>query len=193
MPGQRAMIHADWSLAVYHLGDPHRALALAEKSLLLAQKSQNPPAMAQAFNILGILERVEGNPEGAIEYLQRSLEIARSQEDIGSQAAALNNLARVYADSDRLEQAIQLSEQALELCIQRGDRHREAALHNNLADLYHTLGNHDLTMDHLQRAVVLFAEVEGWGEVQGEKSTSSKMMSPGEVERLPEIWKLSEW
>ena len=192
-PGQRAMIYADWSLAVHRQGDTQRALELAERSLELAQTSQTLLAAAQAYNILGILERVNGNPKQAIEHLQRSLEIASSLADIGSQAAAMNNLAKVYADTGQPEQAIQLSEQALALCIQRGDRHRAAALHNNLADLFHAAGNQEKTMEHLRQAVVIFAEIEGWGEVHSAAHLTGQASQTAATERLPEVWKLSEW
>ena len=57
-----------------------------------------------------------------------------------------------------------------------GDRHRQAALENNLADLLRAEGRRDEAMEHLKRAVALFAEIGG---------------QPGVPE--PEIWKLVEW
>ncbi len=56
-----------------------------------------------------------------------------------------------------------------------GDRHREAALHNNIADLLRASGATQQAMDHLKRAVAIFAEV---GE-------------PGVLS--PEVWKLVDW
>ena len=69
-----------------------------------------------------------------------------------------------------------LTSRALELCSEQGDRHREAALHNNLADLLHQSGREPESMEHLKRAVTIFAEVgDGEGGMQ------------------PEVWKLVEW
>ena len=70
----------------------------------------------------------------------------------------------------------QLTEQALALCVAQGDRHREAALENNLADLLHAAGRPEEAMEHLKRAVAIFAEV-----------------GADEATRLPEIWKLVAW
>ena len=53
---------------------------------------------------------------------------------------------------------------------------RGCAAKHVLADLLHASGRHDEALDHLRRAVALFAEVGG---------------HPGELE--PEIWKLVEW
>ena len=89
--------------------------------------------------------------------------------------AALNNLALAHRATGQLEAAIAYTRTALALCARQGDRHREAALHNNLADLLHLDGQPTEAMDHLKRAVAIFAEV---GE-------------PGTLE--PEIWKLVSW
>jgi tetratricopeptide (TPR) repeat protein len=74
------------------------------------------------------------------------------------------------------ETAITLLEEALAECRRTGETHLEAAVENNLADQLHAVGRADEAMDHLRRAVALFAEVGG---------------RPGELE--PEIWKLVAW
>jgi hypothetical protein len=71
--------------------------------------------------------------------------------------------------------AIRLTRSALDGCALLGDRHREAALHNNLADLLHITGETDQAMEHLKRAVSLFADV---GADEGPQ---------------PEVWKLVQW
>ena len=101
---------------------------------------------------------------------------ARGFADPGVRIAALNTLALVCADGGDPDRAIALTREALILCERQGDRHRQAALENNLADLLQATGQPDEALDHLKRAVTLFAEVGG---------------RPGELE--PEIWKLVEW
>lgn len=81
--------------------------------------------------------------------------------------------APVLADRDR---APVLAGEALALCAALGDRHRDAALENNLADLHHAAGRGDAAMEHLKRAVALFAQV-----------------GADERTRLPEVWKLVSW
>lgn len=107
--------------------------------------------------------------------LRASLALAEQVDDPGAQVAALNNLALTYRDSGEREMAIALTRRALDRCTVLGDRHREAALHNNLADLLHASSAPDEAMQHLKRAVALFAEV---GAAQGPQ---------------PEIWKLVRW
>jgi tetratricopeptide (TPR) repeat protein len=88
----------------------------------------------------------------------------------------MNSLALVEADLGRRDRAIDLVREALALCERQGDRHRQAALENNLADLLRADGRADEGMEHLKRAVAIFADIGG---------------QPDELR--PEIWKLIEW
>lgn len=89
--------------------------------------------------------------------------------------AALNNLTLVHGTGSETDRAIELTGEALGLCTSVGDRHREAAMRNNLADPLHAGGREEEPMEHLKRAVAIFAEIGEDGALQ------------------PEIWKLSEW
>jgi len=71
---------------------------------------------------------------------------------------------------------MELIREALALCERQGDRHRQAALENNLADLLRADGRREEAMEHLKRAVAIFADIGGGAGVPE-----------------PEIWKLVEW
>lgn len=171
-----APLFADWSRTAHDQGQAGRALELAQRSMDLAKKTGEQRALAQAYNILGILARSQDQPEVAIRHLELSLENARSIHDLATQTAALNNLAQVYEHQQDMARAIILVQSALELCTQQGDRHRQAALLNHLADLYHAAGQPELAMENLKKAVVLFSEIGHKAETQ-----------------QPEIWMLTEW
>jgi DNA-binding SARP family transcriptional activator len=176
-PATLSRIYADWSRTAHRQGQAERAGKMAFQALELAQAAADATALAQAYNVMGILARARGDLYEAISRLEGSLDVARRAGVPGAQIAALNNLALVYADQDELDSAIARGCQALELCVSLGDRHREAALHNNIADLYHAAGREEEAMSHLKQAVVIFAEI---GDGRGERVS-------------PEIWKLSEW
>jgi tetratricopeptide (TPR) repeat protein len=180
--GIQARLLADWSLTAHHRGQPAQALDLAQQALALAQAANDPRALAQAHNILGILASGQADLATAQTHLQRSLALAESLGDVGGQVAALNNLALAFGANNQLPEAIALTERALSLCLSQGDRHREAALHNNLADLLHTAGQAEAAMAHLKLAVTLFAEI-------GVDSLAQN--APRQWQ--PEIWKLTEW
>ena len=172
-PALRVHVQIDLAATLHQAGDSERAGALAGEALALALASADPRGQAQAHNLLGVLARGGADLGGAAAHLEHSLELARELGDDAAQAAALNNLALVRHDADELEQARELTRLALDLCVATGDRHREAALENNLADIDRAAGDGEASMEHLKRAVSIFAEVEA-----------------DDATRMPEIWKL---
>ncbi len=167
------------------LGDEGGALRLAEQAFDLCADHDDPIGLARAEALLGMLARRSGDVDAARRHLSAALTAvddadrhARMDEppDPGVRIATLNTLALVEADAGDLDAAEHLTRDALTRCERQGDRHRQAALENNLADLLHAQGREADSMEHLKRAVALFAEIGG---------------RPGELE--PEVWKLVEW
>jgi DNA-binding SARP family transcriptional activator len=177
VPGRRARLLADWSLAVHRLGRTDEAIRLAEEALRLAEGADDLQALAQTHNILGVLAKGGGELETARRHLERSMGLAELLGDIPAQVAALNNLSLVLGAAGASEEGVELLQRALAVGKSQEDRHREAALHNNLADLLRAAGRHEEAMSHLKEAVGLFAEIGADEE------------SPMQ----PEIWKLVEW
>ncbi len=174
--GERAKVYADWSLAAHHRGQIVQALNLAQQALNLAKSAQDTRALAQVYNILGILTSKQEKPEEAQHHLEQSLALAEELNDLSVRIAVLNNLALVCKSHGDIERAISLTQDALVLCESQGDRHREAALYSNLADLFHAIGNSEAAMSYLKQSVSIFAEIG---------------VEVGTMR--PEIWKLVEW
>ena len=186
-PRTRAEILVERGAIAQRQDDPEGAEALAREALSLGERSADPVTIARAADLLGIVARSRGDLTVAREVLERAIIAAdlvdsRARADGAAIAdpsiriAALNTLALVRADSGDRDGAIAMTREALLLCERYGDRHRQAALENNLADLLHADGRADEAMEHLKRAVALFAEVGG---------------RPGELR--PDVWKLVEW
>jgi len=174
--GSRARVYADWSLTEHREGHDQRSCELIDLALKDAQSADDPRALAQSHNILGILARAEGDGDTAKKYLAQSLEFAELLDDPEARAAALNNLALALANHSELEEAVRLEQEALQISEGLGDRHRSAAIHSNLADMLHQSGNEQAAKEHLTQSAALFAEVG---------------VASGSYE--PEIWKLVEW
>ena len=120
--------------------------------------------------------QARGDVPGAREALERSLALAADDPDPTASVAASTALALTLAAGGSVDEAIAIATGAIEACRRIGDRHLEAAVENHLADLLHDAGRGEVSMDHLKRAVSLFAEV---GE--------------GAPERDPGIWALAAW
>ncbi|MFQ5943647.1 MAG: AAA family ATPase [Anaerolineales bacterium] len=174
--GSRARVYADWSLTEHREGHDERSRELIDLALKDARSAEDPRALAQCHNMLGILARAEGDGEAAERYLSQSLEFAEQLDDPAARAAALNNLALAMASDGNREAAIELEREALQISEALGDRHRSAAIHSNLADILHNVGDEQAANEHLTQSAALFAEV---GVVSGSYE--------------PEIWKLVDW
>jgi tetratricopeptide (TPR) repeat protein len=174
--GSRARMYADWSLTEHREGQDQRSRELIELALRDATSADDPHALAQCHNILGILARAGGDGEAAQKYLAKSLEYAELLDDPGARAASLNNLALAMANQSKLSEAVRLEQEALQISEALGDRHRSAALHSNLADMLHQAGDEQSAREHLKQSAALFAEVG---------------VASGSYE--PEIWKLVDW
>jgi DNA-binding SARP family transcriptional activator/Tfp pilus assembly protein PilF/energy-coupling factor transporter ATP-binding protein EcfA2 len=172
----RSAVLADRSAIAHRSGGSSAARELAEDALRLAKTTTDLQGVARAEDLLGILARGQGDLAAAMAHLERSYEAALASSDPGPRIAAMNSLALVHADLGNWSRALELTGEALVLCERQGDRHRQAALENNLADLLRADGRHDEAMEHLKRAVAIFADIGG---------------QPDELQ--PEIWKLIEW
>jgi len=174
--GVRSALLADRSVILGRAGDATGAAEAGHAALELAERGGDAVAIARACQVLGSIARSRGELGTARALLERAHAISSDLPDLGLRIAVLNTLALVEAAAGGRAHALELTGQALELCVRLGDRHRQAALENNLADLHRAEGREDEAMEHLKRAVAIFAEIEG---------------RPGVLE--PEIWKLVEW
>ena len=184
-----ASVLAERALVAHRSGDNAAAVDLANRALgaaaaaLVGQElpGEGPPSQelpgtaARPLQILGLVALSQGDLDLARQHLGRALGAAGAT-DLPVAVATRHALALVEARSGELGRAIDLAGAALSDGRRLGDRHVEAALENTLADLLHDAGRREESMDHLKRAVAIFAEVGG---------------HPGELE--PEIWKLVEW
>jgi DNA-binding SARP family transcriptional activator len=174
-PSRRARIEADRALLAYRRGAAQAAAALAGDALDAARRAEDPAAVAQALNVLGMLDARSGAVTSAAARLRESLDHARGLRDPGAAVAALNNLSRLLADSGQPGEALPLAQEALALGRELGDQHRVAALHTNLADLLHATGQREAALAHLKEAARGFAAVDTGGTPR------------------PEVWTLVEW
>ena len=174
-PSRRARIEADRAVLAYRRGAVQAAAGLAQGALEAARRAGDPAAVAQALNVLGMLDARSGATTLAAARLRESLDHARGLPDPGAAVAALNNLSRLLADSGQPGEALRLAQEALALGRELGDQHRVAALHTNLADLLHAAGQRDAALAHLKEAARGFASVDTGGTPR------------------PEVWTLVEW
>jgi tetratricopeptide (TPR) repeat protein len=158
--------------------DLELAAALANEALGAEAGNDDARTAGAASRLSGLVALRRGELDAARTALRRALAGAGHGGGVDPVAsiAARNGLALVEAAAGDHDAAIALLVETLAECRRTGETHLEAAVENNLADQLHAAGRADEAMEHLKRAVALFAEVGG---------------RPGELE--PEIWKLVSW
>ena len=129
-----------------------------------------------AERLVGLVAEARGDHEAARTALERSVGLADDDADPTAAIAARTALGLTLAGGGSPDEALVSMQAALDGARWIGDRHLEAAVENHFADLLHDAGREDESMEHLKRAVALFAEV---GE--------------GTPEPEPGIWTLAAW
>ncbi len=122
------------------------------------------------------MAQASGDLPGAREALERSLVLAVDDPDPTAWITANVAMSLALAAAGATDEAVRAATAAIEACQRIGDRHLEAAVENHLADILHGARRPEASMEHLKRAVALFAEI-------GER----------EPEPDPGIWALAAW
>ena len=173
-PSRRARIGADRAVLAYRRGAAQDAAGLAESALEAARRAGDPAAVAQALNVLGMLDARRGGRPGRGPAAGKPGARPRPARPGGGGGRA-QQPGRLLADSGQPGEALLLAQEALALGRELGDQHRVAALHTNLADLLHAAGQREAALAHLKEAARGFASVDTGGPPR------------------PEMWTLVEW
>ena len=164
------------SVVALRAGDLALAGAAATEARGMAGDTGDPPLAGLAERLVGLVAQGRGDLVVARDALGRSVALAADDPDPTASIAALTALALAQAAAGSVDEGLGTAASAIDACRRIGDRHLEAAVKNHLADILHEAGRPDESMDHLKRAVALFAEV---GE--------------GAPEQDPGIWMLAAW
>ena len=171
-----AHLLAAWSLAAFRQDQLERAWRLATEALQTAELADDPRALAECHNVVGMLARHRGDAVAAEHHLERSLELATANDDHCGRIAALNNLALLHAVTGQSARGLESLDVALDVCTLLGDHHLQAALLTNSADMLRATGDLEGAVARMKEAAAILADIGAeLGSLQ------------------PEIWKLSEW
>ncbi len=175
-PADRIRAEVERSVIALRAGDLGTAARMADLASEAAARSGDHAAGGAAERLVGLVAHGRGDRAAARAALERSVALSADDPDPTAAVAATTALALVIAADGEVDAAVAMAGTAIERCRRIGDRHLEAAVENHLADLLNEAGRRDDSMEHLKRAVALFAEV-----------------GDGAPERDPGIWALAAW
>jgi tetratricopeptide (TPR) repeat protein len=175
-PALQARALVERSRVALQAGDLALASTTAREARATAEAHDDPHAAGVAERLVGLVAQASGDLASARLAFERSQTLAAGDPDPTAAIAATTALAIALADAGELDPALEAGTHAIEECRRIGDRHLEAAVENHMADLLHEGGREPDAMQHLKRAVALFAEIGDAGP-----------------ERDPGIWALAAW
>jgi class 3 adenylate cyclase/tetratricopeptide (TPR) repeat protein len=120
------------------------------------EQSDEPSALADAYNRLGLALWGQGKLPDAVECLQNSLSSGHGAHSMYNRARIANNLAIVHWQMGALVQAEPLMREAIEIFRRQGDRRNEAYARGNLAALIREFGQHTDARRMLREADIIF-------------------------------------
>ncbi|MGH2497007.1 MAG: CHAT domain-containing protein, partial [Ktedonobacteraceae bacterium] len=112
--------------AIYQMmGQPNQALALFERTKLMALEAGDRQIEASALSNLISLYHTSGDSQRALKLAEQALPVIRELHERQGEAMTINHIAAIYQDIGQLQQALALFKQALLIQRELGDRDGE--------------------------------------------------------------------
>jgi predicted ATPase/DNA-binding SARP family transcriptional activator len=132
-PARRAeLLNGAGRLALLQDKDDVRARPLLEESLAVRRELQDPVAIGEALNSLGLLYAHAGEMQAAIEAMQASLEFLRPNKNVGYTARALNNLGDLTVKQGDVGRGLELLAESRALFASMGASRGESIVLINM-------------------------------------------------------------
>ena len=149
----------------YRLGRMQEAVDTAQEALVRLASFERNPETAQAYSILGLVERDMGRLDDATFHLERALAIYRETGERRGEAICLCNLGHVAVQAGELDKAQRLQERAVDLFRAVGHRAGVATALNNLATYAYREADFNGAMALFLESLALARELEHKGNI----------------------------
>ncbi|MCB0769428.1 MAG: tetratricopeptide repeat protein, partial [Flavobacteriales bacterium] len=116
-------------------------------------------AIAQAHNLDGIANDVQGNYEEALTHYQKALLAYEEAGKIKGAANCLANIAAVYASQGNYAQALEFDQKALARRKEMGDKQGMAGSYNNIGLIQREMGNYPAALRSFMSSSAIFEEL----------------------------------
>lgn len=155
----RALAMQGW--CHHGLGQPERAIALAEQGLALAQAAEARREEALNLNLLGVAHAALGRYEEGAAYGQRALAVYRAMGNRWGMGIISNNLGENARARGDYAAALRFYEEALAIARETGNRESQISCYNNIGGARLGLGEYKLAEEALQEVLARVGD-RGW-------------------------------
>lgn len=141
--------------ALFRLGNQMaRALAVANESIALHERLNDPAGLAEAWNNLGNVRSVDAESQEAIPAYEKSLALWTEAGDRLGIARALNNIGNVLRGNDD-EKAIEHLERARQILEELGDERRASVVIGTIGILHLNRGEYPEALEYTRQALAM--------------------------------------
>ncbi|MBK3577443.1 tetratricopeptide repeat protein [Streptomyces sp. MBT65] len=140
-------------------GDPRRAMPHARLALAMAERTQDPVALADGHTAVSQQWERLGEHTVALDHAHRALDLYTRLGHLDGQAGILFGMGRAERGLGRPEAAIGHYEVSLDLDRALGDRFREAHALDHLGDAHAALGRGEVARALWEEALALFEDL----------------------------------
>jgi predicted ATPase/Flp pilus assembly protein TadD len=157
----KARVGAQLAALELNMGDLPHARSVAEATLVIQERQQNPPGVADVLNILGTVSHRSGDSKRARELYSQALELVQAA-DHRRRSTLMNNLSMLAVLRGEFSQAEELALEALRHRRAAGDRRAEAESLMNLGGLAHHAGDYARARRYYTESLPLCRELQDW-------------------------------
>ncbi len=105
-PVQNAQLNFEMGATNYCVGDYEASLKYYQRALDFFDSEKSFQKAVEILNLIGTLQKKQGNMDMALDYFQQGLEKAEMADDLIGQGNSLNNIGLVYLQTDRPNEAL---------------------------------------------------------------------------------------
>jgi len=147
-----------------------KAFDYYNKSLDLRIALEDKYGIALSYNNIGVVYSIEGNDELALDYYKKSHEMFIEVGSKKNQGITLGNIANVYLNQQKLDDAYNYIIGSLKIHNEIGYTRGIANQHQKLGIYYDLMGNFDLAIDNLSKALDLYKDL---GRLENKKEVAA--------------------
>ena len=139
------------------------ARKLATEEMKLANGSAGDRWMANLYNLMSVLENIDGNLQSAEQYLVKSIELNEESKNFKDLLLSRNNLMIIYQRKGKFQEAIGQAEEIIKTAYVAGDLLSRARARINIMNMYLHIGEYervDSGMESVKGMVYMTANSE---------------------------------
>ncbi len=139
--------------------DPDSAREYINESQLLSNTLSYEKGKGDGFNILGVVEYLQGNFSVAQKHFESSLTIRIKLGDVEGQSGIYNNLGLINSELGNYPESIKFYRQSLNISEALQNKTRIASSLNNIGNVYRRQGNPERALEYFDKALKINVEL----------------------------------